>query len=460
MAELAIDFGRRGFLDFAVGGPIAGAIGRSGGSYRDMSEPRAFVTMSPRVAGWALGTGLACGPLLLLALGPWLLTGREIVEFDTVDVLYRDVADRVGRGQVPYRDFPLEYPIGSLPQILLPRLAGGGVSAYRTAYVAEMLLANALLLLAVAGFVERSEGREAVPRRLAWYLVCYLFLCRLMAGRLDVVPALLAFVSAAAWSGDRPIRGGTLAALGALVKVFPALAVLPAGLAERSVDGGSRPRGLIAFAVVLAPGLAAWAVLGGPGMLDSILFHAERGLEIESVGAGLLMLAGRLTGASMAVETAHGSIELDSPWSPTAVAASRYLSCLALALTLLPFARSDRRSGVRCTGALLVAVMATAPVLSPQFLIWILPFAMAAEGLLGRRIRPLFALSCALTFLIYPVLFVPALLPMRIAAILVLNLRNALLIALWGLMAFGTETGTGHHGGRYSVEVDDRLAGP
>jgi hypothetical protein len=409
--------------------------------------------MSPRVVGWAIGIGLACAPLLVLVLGPWLPAGRMVLEFDTVDVLYRDVADRVARGQAPYRDFPLEYPIGCLPQILLPRLAGGDVVAYRAGYVAEMLLANALLVLVLAREVERREGPAAIPRRLAWYLVCYLFLCRLIVSRLDVVPALLAFLAAVEWSGGRPIRGGVLAAVGGLVKLFPVLAVLPAVLRELARERD--PRGLLAFAGVFATGLVAWGVVGGFGMLDSILFHAERSLEIESTAAGLLMLAGRLNGMTMAVDTAHGSAELDCNWSPAAVASSRYVQVAALVVTLLPFVRSDRRSCVQCTGALLLAIIATAPVLSPQFLIWVLPFVPAMGGSLGRRVRPLFALACAVTFLIYPVLFQGALLPLRMPAILLLNLRNALVIALWALMAFGTADDRN----AIPVEVDDRPEG-
>ena len=126
---------------------------------------------------------------------------------------------------------------------MLPIVAGRGVSAYRTAYIAEMLLVNALLVLVLARQVERREGRAAVPRRLAWYLLCYLFLCRLIVSRLDVVPALLAFLAAAGWFGGRPIRGGVLAAIGGLVKVVPALAVLPAGIRElvaAAADGAPR----------------------------------------------------------------------------------------------------------------------------------------------------------------------------------------------------------------------------
>ena len=122
--------------------------------------------------------------------------------------LYHSVADRVSQGRIPYRDFPLEYPIGCLPQLVLPIVAGRDVLAYRTAYIAEMLLINALLVLVLARQVERREGPAAVPRRLAWYLLCYLFLCRLIVSRLDVVPALLAFLAAVGWFGGRPIVGG------------------------------------------------------------------------------------------------------------------------------------------------------------------------------------------------------------------------------------------------------------
>jgi hypothetical protein len=111
---------------------------------------------------------------------------------------------------------------------------------------------------------------------------------------------------------------------------------------------------------------------------------------------------------------------------------------LALALTLVPFVRSSRRSGVQCTGALLLAFIATAPVLSPQFLIWILPFVLVMNGSLGRRVRPLFALSCALSVALYPWYFHRGLQQLTIPAVLILNARNALVVAIWALMAFGT----------------------
>ena len=200
-----------------------------------------------RNIGLAAVVGLACVVPLLLTISPWLLTGRGIDEFTTIDDLYYSVAVRVSQGQVPYRDFLLEYPIGSLPQIVLPILAGRSVPAYRCAYIAEMLLINALMLQVLAWQVGRREGLAAVPRRLAWYFLCYFFLCRMIVSRIDLVPALLAFLAAVEWFGSRPIVGGILAGLGGLVKIFPVLVVIPAGLRELSRPRETWLRGSIAF---------------------------------------------------------------------------------------------------------------------------------------------------------------------------------------------------------------------
>ena len=72
-----------------------------------------------------------------------------------------------------------------------------------------------------------------------------------------------------------------------------------------------------------------------------------------------------------------------------------------------------------------------------------LPFVIALSGPAGRRARPIFAAACALTFLIYPLMFLTALVPMRMTAILVLNLRNAMVVALWAILAFGADEDRG-----------------
>ena len=396
------------------------------------------------VIGMASIASAGCVALLLLAIGPWLLSGRSIEEFGNVDHLYHSVATRMARGMVPYRDFELEYPIGCLPQLFLPILAGTSVRAYRLAYIAEMLVINALLLLALTWHVDRREGRLEARRRLIWYLVSFLFIGRLIISRIDVVPALLMYLAALSWAARKPILWGSLAALGGLVKVVPALVVLPALLGELARPRSTRLVGTITFAVCSAVGVSLWYLLGHSGMVSAIRYHTERVLEIESVYAGLLMLVGRMGGEPFGVQWGHGSHEVVSSLSPAILGASRYIQLALLGISLIPLARSGIDRGLQCCGALTLAFIVTAPVLSPQYLVWVLPLILSVGGSLGRCVRPLYVLTCALTFLIYPALFYRSLIPPRLPGILLLNVRNLLLVGLWLLMCFGI---TGTEGG-------------
>jgi len=386
----------------------------------------------------AILASIACVLALFLALGPWVLTGQSIEEFRNVDELYYVVATQLAQGLVPYRDFDFQYPIGSLPQVFFPILAGPSVRAYRLAYIAEMLVINALSVLALAWHVDRQEGRAEARRRLIWYVVCFLFLGRLVVSRLDMFPTLLLYLAALSWTARRPILWGTLAALGGLVKVFPALVALPGSLGELSRPRSSRLRGTLAFSLWFVMGLALWYLLGGSGMVNSIRYHTERSFEIESVYAGLIMLTSRLRGIPFSTQLAHQASELVSDLSPALLRASRYIQFAILVLSLFPITRSDSNSGLRCCCALTLAFMVTSPVLSPQFLIWILPLVLSVGGSLGRPIRPLYVLICALTFMLYPVFFDRWLVSPRLLGILLLNLRNTLLIGLWLLMTFGS----------------------
>jgi len=396
------------------------------------------------VIGMVSIASAGCVAMLLLAIGPWLLSGRSIEEFGTVDHLYHSVATRMARGMVPYRDFELEYPIGCLPQLFLPILAGTSVRAYRLAYIAEMLVINALLLLALTWHVDRREGRLEARRRLIWYLVSFLFIGRLIITRIDVVPALLMYLAALSWAARKPVLWGSLAALGGLVKVVPALVVLPALLGELARPRSTRLVGTITFAVCSAVGVSLWYLLGHSGMVSAIRYHTERVLEIESVYAGLLMLVGRMGGEPFGVQWGHGSHEVVSSLSPAILGASRYMQLALLGISLIPLARSGIDRCLQCCGALTLAFIVTAPVLSPQYLVWVLPLILSVGGSLGRCVRPLYVLTCALTFLIYPALFYRSLVPPRLPGILLLNARNLLLVGLWLLMCFGI---TGTEGG-------------
>jgi len=75
-------------------------------------------------------------------------------------------------------------------------------------------------------------------------------------------------------------------------------------------------------------------------------------------------------------------------------------------------------------------------VLSPQYLIWLIPFLACVQGRTGTRCRLIFLVACAATTLIFPVGF-DSLLRLKTWAIVLVNLRNALLVGLWAHLTFG-----------------------
>ncbi len=220
--------------------------------------------------------------------------------------------------------------------------------------------------------------------------------------------------------------------------VGPAVVVFPASLGELAGPRTTRLVGTITFVVCSAVGVAFWYLLGRSGMVSAIRYHTQRTLEIESVYAGLIMLLSQFGGEPFVVQWGHGSHEVVSSLAPAILGASRYIQLAALGISLIPLARSGSGRELQCCGALTLAFIVTAPVLSPQYLVWVLPLLLSLGGSPGRRFRPLFVLACALTFLIYPAFFYRILVPPRLTGILLLNARNLLLIALWLLMCFGT----------------------
>lgn len=381
---------------------------------------------------------LACVPLLLIAVSPQLLRGTNIVEQGDVYKVYYPGAMKVKAGLVPYRDFPLEYPLLSLPVVLLPAALGSNRLVYEAAFVAEMLLINALLIGLVARQVGRGEDRGRLVSRLVWYCLLFTVLARMIVSRLDLAPTLLAFWSATLWYRGQTGKAGVLAALGALMKIFPGFVALPGALWEASRAGGKRFQGLGVFVLVMAAGAAVWWGVGGKGAVASLTYHGERGLEIGSLYAGILMGIGGLKGWHYSVPFDHGSFNLEGPWAGGLAKLSGLVQIAVLALTLGRFAGAGFRSGLRYTLAVLTGTIMTAKLLSPQYFIWLLPFVVCLDGPAGRRARPLYAVICVLTLVIYPTLFDP-LTRLDPGAVFLLNVRNALGLMLWGVVAFSGE---------------------
>jgi hypothetical protein len=90
----------------------------------------------------------------------------------------------------------------------------------------------------------------------------------------------------------------------------------------------------------------------------------------------------------------------------------------------------------RYAAALILAFMLGSKVLSPQYVVWLLPLLpLSAGGALGLVLSALFLATCYLTTQVFPVHY-DDLLNLRFPGPHLLLARNLLLVLLWGLLLF------------------------
>ena len=338
----------------------------------------------------------------------------------------------VVRGELPYRDFTVEYPPLAIPFFILPRLFTPDLLTYRWAFALEMFAANALAIGLVVRWLDRNGSRGDVTRRLAWYTLVLVLLCPMAACRFDLLVMAWAFAAAYTLSTDRPILGGALAGSGALLKVVPGVVIL-SGLAR---GGEGRGRAAAGFMAALATGTGVWLLVSRQGVARMLAYHAGRGVEIESLYAGVLMAASWVTGKPIVVKSLLRSVEVESAWSAIVAGWSVPLQAALVLLTIRRAWKSGRDEPLRYAGAAVLAFLAFGKVLSPQYVLWLIPFLACVEGRVGTWGRRLFLLTCVATPLIFPVGFA-SLVRLEPWAIALLNFRNALLVGLWTLLIFG-----------------------
>ena len=292
-------------------------------------------------------------------------------------------AEAIESGELPYRDQELEYPPLSIPVIAGPALVSDSPQGYNDAFEWEMLGFDlAIVLLLALGL---GADRRRVLGALTVYSAGILALsgivlggsdideAPLALGRFDLVPALLVLAAVLAREAGRSATWSALLSIGAGVKAFP-LALFPALLR----DERNLTRVVVAAGIPIAVCIAI--VLGfGDEFASAVSYHTERGLQIESVAATPLEIAG-LDDTSVAATYGSGSFNFSGPGADVARGISIAAVFGAYGLVLWAGWRT-RASNLKLATALLAVLVVLSPVLSPQFLFWLLPVSAAAYGL-------------------------------------------------------------------------------
>ncbi|HEU0249031.1 MAG TPA: glycosyltransferase family 87 protein [Gaiellaceae bacterium] len=356
----------------------------------------------------ARGTWLAAAVFVSVAIamtGIVRASGRQIVDTGR----YSEYAESLQSDLVPYRDFDLEYPPGALALFVLPALVVSGESTYFWAFAALMAVAGAAGLILTAGALERL-GRPPAARRLVLWLLALspLLFGGVLLTRFDLVPAALVAGTTLLVLVERPRVAAVVLGIAAAVKLYPLL-LLPL-LALWAWRRFGRREATLASALALAVVVLAYApfaLVSPDGVAQSVWRQLSRPLQIEGLGAGVLVLLHHAFGFDLVVETDYGSQNLGgTPATVMAVACSLVGAAAILGLWIA-FARSKATNErlVLYAAAVLVAFVAFGKVLSPQFLVWLLfPLALV-PGRRGSAAGACLAVAAVATAVWFPWLY-------------------------------------------------------
>ncbi len=359
--------------------------------------------------------------------------------------LYQDYGDAVLAGKVPYRDFRLEYPPGALTVFILPALGHAHKTAFHR-YNQEFQLVMAACALAALAFMAIAlralgDGTWRLAGALGVAAAAPLLLGSVVLYRFDLWPAMLTVGALAAILAGRERLGSGVLALGAAAKLYPVL-LLPPVLYYVWRRSGRREALLCSgvFAAVLAVCFGPFLVLAPGGVWHSVAGQIDRPLQLESLGAALLLAAHHLFGYGLTARTSHGSQSLAGPGADTVAAVTTAIELAGIIGVWIWFARgpADRERLVRAFAAATCVFVAFGKVLSPQFLIWLVALVPLVRGRRGLAASGLLALALVLTQLWFPHHYWALALHFNARASWLVLARDLVLVLLVGALVFAS----------------------
>jgi hypothetical protein len=318
--------------------------------------------------------------------------------------LYQHYATLVRHGALPYRDFRLEYPPAALPVFLVPAYMSW---SYATSFAVLMGVCGAACLSLVALAL---RDVDASPVR-TWVGLLLVGLSPLVLGslfdtRFDLWPTLLALGALVALIQERPFVTGALLGLGFAAKLWPVV-LLPLAIAFlwRRRRGDSALAAVVAFVAVAAACFVPFAVLAPNGLRAMFAGQFGRPLQIESLGSAVLIAAQHMGMRPLATINSHGAQALSGRGAGLAADLSTVLEVATVAAVWIVFARRRHLLGedaLIAAAAAICALVAFDKVLSPQYLIWIVPFVALVRGWPGVAAGGLLVLALGLTQTWFP----------------------------------------------------------
>jgi hypothetical protein len=369
---------------------------------------------------------------LLLLILPWGSGAQK----DDVK-LYYHYAHQLLQGRVLYSEVPVEYPPLAVPLFVVPGALTTTLWQFAVAFVLFMSVFEWLQRRAMTKLTQHPRSH------LLWMTAGSSLLYYTYLKRFDVAAAALCTV-ALCQLVKRPDSRAAWAVLAAAIgcKLYPVVLV-PLCLRYSAAQGTSKKRLLQQLGVAAGLGLLTLGIVyavAGHSCLNWLLYHRDRGLHVASTyTAGAIAALG--LGCHIKIGMHFGCFQIEAPWADRCAAWAPIITLAALALSYSRVLPTLRRAEDLWRGAfaLVVALLLTSKVFSPQYMIWLLPLgAMAAStgAKVDRVLGAALMVCCALTAEMFP-----GETPMANGHLLkqvCLVVRSCILLGLWGRICWGS----------------------
>src|SRR5205823_4752621 len=193
--------------------------------------------------------------------------------------------------------------------------------------------------------------------------------------------------------------------LAASAKIFPVV-VVPTALTYVWRRYGRREALVCAglFSGVAALCFLPFVRLSPGGVWESLHRQADRPLQIESLASSFLLVAHQFGAWTVHLNLSHGSQNQGGSLANALAAIQSVVQALVVIALWIAFARGPATPErlVRYSAASVAAFIAFGKVLSPQFLIWLLPLVPLVRGRRGFAASAVLAAALVLTQLWFP----------------------------------------------------------
>jgi len=386
------------------------------------------MTVSPRVK---LLVGLATATALLgsAVLAHGLRLASEGTDLEILARYARAALD----GEIPYRDFFFEYPPGALVAIVGPGLGSPTVHAYATRFAVGMLIVLGLTVLTCAGVLAACRGtRDQLLRTLGLVALSPLLLGPIALKRFDALPALLTVVALLLVVRRSFVPSAFVLGIATAVKLYPLVLLPPVVVAALGRSRRAAVEATVSFVAGCAVLVLPFLVVSPGGVEESVRSQLDRHLQFESSLASVALLGNAVAGVSVGlVSEAHSYALGGSRGTLLGVLTTvALLAGLALVWWRLPRLVLTGDGLVLAFAASIAVVVAFARILSPQYLLWLVPLVPLVRGSVGRLATGLLAGACVLTNIWFPGPYGEVVSSLDRGSILLLSGRNILLVAL------------------------------